>query len=384
MNKNVMEGIVSICLVLCLPACQTVRQSQQENVNPSAANEQEKSSTENSLVRHAEIPLLQVDASTVYRQMLNYFTPETNVAPGVQSEQVTVYVDFPAGSTTLNTKYGNNPAELEKLKDHMNNLLNNAGGELTAIRLTGFASPDGNTKENERLAGNRAIQFKNYLMKQFGFPNTGIISIDWVGEDWDGLSRLIAESNKKYKADVLAVLNRTSDPDQRRKEIKALEKGAVYKDIEKAFFSRLRRMELNLSYESENGASNGTYDLARLALLANTNPEQLSLDELLAVASLYRPGTEQYREVYEVAAYRFPDCKIAQLNSAAAALCIGDRESARYFFQSVGNDPRAWNNLGVLSCMDGNSEEAIAYFRKSLPQNPRLAHQNIEIAQKMK
>ncbi|WP_455628711.1 tetratricopeptide repeat protein, partial [Parabacteroides chinchillae] len=61
----------------------------------------------------------------------------------------------------------------------------------------------------------------------------------------------------------------------------------------------------------------------------------------------------------------------------------GDRESARFFFQSVESDPRSWNNLGVLSLMDGDVPGALSYFRKFIPQNPRLARQNMELAEQM-
>lgn len=383
MNKHVLEGIVSICLALTLPACQTVRQTPQGNSDssPAVTGEQDGSATDGSLVRHTAVPLLQVDASTVYQQMLTYIASETNTTPQIQAEQLTVFIDFPAAGTAINSKYGNNPQELNKLKTHLGRFVNNPDNRIAAIRITGFASPDGNTKENERLAGSRAVQFKNYLINQFGFPDAEQITIDWTGEDWDGLARLVSASDKKYKNQVIGILNSTSDPDRRRRELKALDKGAVYKDIEKEFFYRLRRMELNISTESENAEPE--YNLAVLASRLNSNPEQLSLSELLALASLYRPGTEQYREVYEIAAYRFPECKVAQLNSAAAALSAGDKESALYFFQTAGSDPRAWNNLGVLAFMEGNNQEAISYFRKALPQNPRLAHQNIDIAKKM-
>ena len=108
-------------------------------------------------------------------------------------------------------------------------------------------------------------------------------------------------------------------------------------------------------------------------------PEKVSLTDFLRTASLYRPGTDQYREVYELAAYTYPSCAVVQLNAAAAALSQGDKESARYFFNQVGGDQRAYNNLGVLSLMDGDKETATSYFHKSLPQNPRLARENLRI-----
>lgn len=122
-------------------------------------------------------------------------------------------------------------------------------------------------------------------------------------------------------------------------------------------------------------------NLPAFAEKLNTEPAGLTLSELLQLSTLYRPGTEQYREVYELAAYRFPDCRVAQLNAGAASLALGDREAAAYFLQQASDDPRSWNNLGVLSLMQGDATEALSWFRKSMPQNPRLARHNIRIAQ---
>ena len=120
-------------------------------------------------------------------------------------------------------------------------------------------------------------------------------------------------------------------------------------------------------------------DNSRLIEQVYAQPEKLSLPELLRVASFFRPGTEQYREVYEIAAYTYPSCTVAQLNAAAAALALGDKESARYFLQQVNGDLRACNNLGVLSLMDGDKESAATYFRKCMSQNPRLSRENLKI-----
>ena len=336
------------------------------------------------LVRHAEIPQLQVDAISVYSRMIDYFTPETNKPVATAStEKLTAYICFPAGSIRFNPSYGNNRAELEKLKEHLSRL---ADGEkkIESVRLTGFASPDGSTTENERLAGNRAVDFKNYLQKLPELAGGVSVTIDWVGEDWKGLRKLIAKSGRSYTAEVLAILDTHTDADSRRKQLKALEKGVIYKDIEKSFFSRLRRMELAVTLNGSVATPAApSVDLPELAAMVYANPGQLTLDELLQVATIYRPGTEQYREVYELAAYRFPDCRIAQLNAAAASLALGDRESARYFLQRCGDNPRSYINQGVLLLMEGDAAGAGGYFRKAIPLNPRLARENLSVALKM-
>lgn len=382
MRKRFLEGIAGIGLLAVLPACNVSKQATTEAIYSTAreieggteAVEPATAQVFNGITRSVEIPQLQIDAQSVYQRMITYIVPDEELAPKISSERISAYIDYPAGGVSVNPKYGNNRAELAKLEERLLQLLQGDNGDVKNIRITGYASPDGNTKENERLAGNRAIQFKNYLQKKFNLPNNGLITIDWAGEDWDGLQRLIAGSNKVYSSRVQAIFQLTDDPDSRRKQIKTMDNGAVYKDIEKSFFGRLRRMELAVEESPLLAAAD-----PQLIEQVYTQPDKVSLSDFIRVASFYRPGTEQYREVYEIAAYTYPSCAVVQLNAAAAALALGDRESARYFFQQVDNDPRAYNNLGVLSLMDGDIETAASYFRKSLPQNPRQARENLRV-----
>lgn len=383
MKKNVWVGFAALSLML--PACATGYSSLEKEQRSVGTTDAKAIATEENReealrdvrnIRHEEIPLLQLDAQSVYRRMVNYFVPDEELSPVVTSRQLTAFIDFPAGGVSVSEKYGNNRAELAKLKQELSPLLQGGDSRVTSIRLTGFASPDGSTSANERLAGNRAIQFKNYLQKELKLDAT-LVGIDWAGEDWDGLRRLIAESGKEYKTDVLRILDNTPDPDKRRTALKALNKGQVYKEIEKAYFARLRRMQL--AVECQSVATVTPAGVEQVAL-AYTNPGKLSLPEMLRAAALYRPGTEQYREIYEIAAYAHPSCAIAQLNAAAASLALGDKEQARYFLQQVDGDVRACNNLGVLALMDGDAEKAAAYFRQFMPQNPRLARENLQLA----
>lgn len=385
MKKVIMEGLVGLCMLAILPSCNTSLLNRQlagemKKLPPAVAEENMPAA---GLVRHAEIPLLQVDALTVYKKMVNYLTlePKTGLADSVQTEKLTAYIGFPAGNATFDLKYGNNRAELEKLKERLLQL-HGAKNKIRSICLTGYASPDGSSEENERLAGNRVVGFKDYLEKLPGLAADVRITIDWGGEDWAGLRELVAKSNRSYSIRVLTILDTCTDADIRRKQIKALDKGAVYKDIERSFFSKLRRMELVVASEETLVSKDGLSPVGLQELTAKvwSNPDQVTLDEFLQVASLYRPGTEQYREVYELAAYRYPGCREVLLNAAAAALALGDRESARYFLQQCSDDPRSYINQGVLLLMEGDTASACEFFRKAIPLNPRLARENLMVA----
>ena len=152
--------------------------------------------------------------------------------------------------------------------------------------------------------------------------------------------------------------------------------------MEKTFFARLRRIELTVTGETPAAKviEQGATELDELATRVYTAPKTLSQEELLRIAAIYRPGTEQYREVYELMAFCFPDCKVAQLNAMAAALSMGDKESARIFGQRCADDPRSYISQGVLLLMDGDANSACDYFRKAMPENPRQARENLKVA----
>ena len=385
MNKQqLLQGCLGVSVLLT--SCGSPRQMASEDIIPDQVViplEQQTVTTNqpsNPDTRNVQIPLIRVDATSVYREMLVYVDPEEENVSRSIAEHLTAFIDYPAGSVTLNPKYGNNRAELEKLSDRLRPLLASPKG--LRIKLTGYASPDGSTKENEQLAGNRTIQFKNYLLKQYKLPNDGTVSVDWAGEDWEGLRREVAASGKAYTRQVLAILNGTANADNRRKQLRDLDKGAVYKDLERTFFARLRRIELAVTGETSaaKAIEQGSTELDELATRVYTAFKTLSLPELLRIAAIYRPGTEQYREVYELMAYRFPDCKVAQLNVMAAALSLGDKESARIFGQRCADDPRSYINQGVLLLMDGDANSACDYFRKAMPENPRQARENLKVA----
>lgn len=379
MNNRILYSFVTT--LLCLPSCssglfsssQTVQTTTSEDIE--SVNEQVALSPK---VRHEDILQLQIDASSVYSEMINYFTPDEELFSPTLNENLTAYINYPAGSVSINPRYGNNSAELQKMKEQLSRLLNNTSDKVKSIHLRGFASPDGTTVENERLAGNRTIQFKNYLLKILPLTDKNLITIDWSGEDWDGLKEMISQSSKGYKTKVLAILESSKDPDQKRKLLKLLDNGTVYKDIEKTFFSRLRRMQLTVEYQMLESA----YDNPVVNMIY-TDPDKLSMSEMFRIAGLFRPGTEQYREVYEIIAYTYPSCAVAQLNAAAGALALGDKESARFFLQQVDTDVRSYNNAGVLALMDGDKETAAKYFRKATVQNPRLSRKNLNIIKNM-
>lgn len=47
------------------------------------------------------------------------------------------------------------------------------------------------------------------------------------------------------------------------------------------------------------------------------------------------------------------------------------------------NDPRAWNNLGVMAYLSGHPEEAAEWFRRAAGAEPEKARKNLRKVMRM-
>ena len=258
--------------------------------------------------------------------------------------------------------------EIDKIDRIMVPLQDNRFTSVERIRICGYSSPDGPYGDNERLAKARSGLFAYYLRNAYGIPRN-LVEVSSVAEDWEGLSDLMRQDA------VLRVIRRYGIFNGREKQLMDLEGGTPYREMMRRYFPKLRRIEVVVQYDVRKVEGD------EAAELIYTHPDLLSLKEIYAVARYYRPGTEQYREVYEIAAFHFPDDVVANVNAASAVMLTGDLTSAWDYLRKVEADPRAWNNLGVLTLMEGDPSGAAVWFRKAVGVEPRKARKNLEIAE---
>lgn len=313
---------------------------------------------------------------TTYASMLSFLEPDINASGKRRSQSVALYLDYPLGRDDVLPDYKNNRAQLDKLSGILSPLMKNGYSTIEGIEVCGYASPDGDYRNNERLAADRSSQFAAYVRGAYGIPGYAVKSFS-VAEDWDGLCKLLTDERPYYMNEALEIIRRYGIFGGRERKLMELWNGVPYKDMLHCFFPRLRRIEVTAHYGIR---AVGGDEASRLIY---SHPELLSLPEIYAVARYYRSGTEQYREVYEIAAYRFPDDVVANVNAASAVMLTGDLESARGYLAKVADDPRSWNNRGMLSLMEGDVDNAIIWFRRAVGIEPRKARRNLQIAQSM-
>lgn len=325
-------------------------------------------------VSHATLPRPTTSAkpTLAFAEMVSWLTPIAGNNGKNRSRHATLYLDYPLGKDDIYPDYKNNRQELDKIDGLMAPLLDNELSEIDKIHIRGYASPDGNYRDNETLSATRAARFSEYVRIAYQLPRS-LFQISSVAEDWDGLIDLLQETNPPYRKAALDIISRYGIFNGRERHLMNLQGGIPYKNMLRNLFPRLRRIEITVSYRVKAVGSD------EAANLIYTHADLLSLEEIYEVASYYRPGTDQYREIYEIAAYHFPDDVVANVNAASAVMLTGDLISAWEYLRKVEADPRAWNNIGVLTLMEGNPEGAAVWFRKAVGIEPRKARTNLEI-----
>lgn len=201
------------------------------------------------------------------------------------------------------------------------------GFQLDNIEVSAYASPDGATSLNTRLASARERSATTYVKNQ-----TRQMALDaevdskYTAEDWDGFQELVSQSNMQDKEVVLRVLSMYKDPEERETQIRNL--SAAFRELADEILPELRRARLTINYNLI-GRSD---DEIQQQLAADAS--QLSVEEVLYAATLTENKAEQNR-IYELATKLYP------------------------------NDYRGYNNLAVLAYQNGNLAAADSYLQKA-------------------
>lgn len=277
-----------------------------------------------------------------YNKEIRFLIPDDEPAR-LRTETSVAYVDYRQGSAQIDPAFGSNPDKLSFADSLFLRLRSVGPVAFRQVMVTGYASPEGNYKDNEQLARRRAEQCRNYIAGKY-LPDGCPLICNSVAEDWDELREMVSESDKPWREAVCFVIDNYGIFEGRERYLMQLDGGKVYDELLRDYFPRLRRVELRVTYEMPPVTD------ARAARLLYTHPESLSLVEMYRIARYYPPATEQHREVYVIAAETYPENIVAQINAAAASLLLGDAETARRYLDrdDVKADPRAAINRGVM------------------------------------
>ena len=235
------------------------------------------------------------------------------------------------------------------------------GFNVQNVEIQAYASPEGGVKLNDKLAGNRKNESEKYVKNTLKRTKVNAdIDAHYTAQDWDGFQKLVAASNLQDKEVILRVLSMYEDPQEREQQIRNMSAG--FRELADGILPELRRSRLIINYETIGRSDE------QIKAQYSEDASKLSADELLYSATLDEPVAKQ-EEIYKKTAETYPNDYRAYNNLAALALAKGDTAEAREYAQkaaSLGaNTPEAQANLGLLSLIDGNVQDAERAIAKS-------------------
>lgn len=244
---------------------------------------------------------------------------------------------------------------------------------IKTINIIGYASPEGEVGANESLSSDRAAAAKvvamNLAQKSKNTKaQTEIYNLSGRGEDYDGFKAEMEKSMmvQDEKQLVIRVLEMYKDPVQRETEMRNMAKTFVY--LDKNVFPLLRRAEIQVVYDQTG------YTDEELMAISKTNPENLTVEELLFTATLTEDLAEKARLYTEVTT-NYPLDIRGHNNLGAVLYMQNNMTEAGYKFDaanSLEDNTISKNNLGAIQAMQGNKKRAKELFAQASGAGPEV------------
>lgn len=280
----------------------------------------------------------------------------------IVTERASIYFDYMRHN--LNNRLALNRDSANQAKIAALTEFIKRGWQFQAIEVNAWASPEGEVAYNENLAEKRADTGNKYLTdlfaqieKDLGAPLERVpFSVNAKGEDFDGFMEALNASNLPDKQAIANVINAQVAPAERERRIKDMT--LIYSEIEK-LLAPLRRADFVVSlYEPKKTD-------AQMAMLATSNPSELTLEELLYAATL-TDDLNTKLAIYKAGQPLFPNCARLFNNAAAVNLELGNYQAAATDLekanQLVPGNVYIQNNLGVVAAYQDDYDNAIRLF----------------------
>ena len=241
--------------------------------------------------------------------------------------------------------------------------------EIAEVNINSYASPEGTLAFNTQLAEKREQNTQNYVQNQFKkdkITEVGELTSSFTPEDWEGFRSLVEKSNIQDKDLILSVLSLYKDPEEREREIRNI--SAVFNDLADQILPQLRYSRIQATI---NVIGKSDQELIELY---NTNPQALTVDEILYVASLTDDNTKKM-EIYSKAASLYPNDYRAVNNLGMTYYTAGDYKAASTAFEKAARmapeSKEVEMNRGLISMINKDYKKANEQFGAAagVPEN---------------
>ena len=285
------------------------------------------------------------------------------------------FIDFPVNKTVIYPDYRRNTAELGKIEATIDSVRNDRDVTITSVWLKGYASPESPWTHNRMLAIGRTEALKKHIGQLYRFDE-GVIETDYEPEDWAGLRSYVERSNLTHRAEILALIDSSLEPDAKEAKIKR-SYPEEYDFLLKNCYPALRHTDYRITYTIRTFSD--AQEIRRIML---TQPQKLSLNEFYLAAQACSPGSDEFNEIFETAVRMYPEDTAANLNAANTAMQKGDLKNAEHYLRKAGESPEALYARGAYAMLTEEYETAAGYLREAEKAGIREAGEALEQLQK--
>lgn len=300
---------------------------------------------------------------------LAFLTPQVESSK-IRTEKGSAFIDFPVNVTTIHKEFSNNTTELDKIIGTINTIKGDSNVSITHINIHGYASPDGPFRLNERLARERTQALKKYVSQLYTFDSKDIHTT-YTPEDWEGFEALLGDTIFQNKEAIMKIVTSTMHPDRKEEMIKT-KFPAFYRFVLKHWFVILRHSDYTIEYYVR------PFTVKESQKIFDTNPKNLSLEEMFRLALTHTPGSETYNRIFMTAVQLFPDNPTANLNAACIALTQRDTKVATAFLRKAPEVPEKTLAEGVVCFLQGDYDKAETLFRQAKDAGLPQADENLK------
>ena len=153
-------------------------------------------------------------------------------------------VHYAINKANITPTYSDNPQQISDLKDFMAQTQDTTM-HISTIHIVGYASPDGNTSQNDTLASHRAQSLYHYAVNTY-HPKQEI-DVEYKTFKWSDCVSAVEKSSIPQKEQVLAILKSTSHSEP-QKEMALRKLPEAWKYLTANILPQMRYADIEFDY----------------------------------------------------------------------------------------------------------------------------------------
>lgn len=260
-------------------------------------------------------------------------------------------ITFKTGKYNMDIDLGDNRSELDNVQDMLDKLTETGEFVMDSISLIAGCSPEGSFRSNMLLSKRRGESIGNYLSGELsGIEGiAGMLKPYPKGEDWQGLSRLVADSLESVNRQaVLELIASDTDPDRKELDIRS-KYPADYKYIREKLYPYLRAVDF-------------TFHVHRKGMIKDTI--HTTEPDTLYARSMELMKKRKYADALQI---------LHDYNDYNTAICLMSLGYDQAAYNILVNESETANSeylLAILASRLSKPEEAVTHYLHSVELDP--------------